>query len=104
MASIFLEGMTSHELTALIKDSVKEEFQNAIKEQKENPSEKTNTLLTRKETCKLLGISLPTLHTWSMSNLIPSYRINTRIRYKKEDIDKLLANPRGLKYQSKNEG
>lgn len=98
MSSIFLEGLTSHELTTLIKDSVKEEFQNVLKEQKENLSEKTNKLLTRKETCKLLGVSLPTLHDWCLKGIIPSYRINTRIRFKSEDIEAILKNPRGLKY------
>jgi excisionase family DNA binding protein len=98
MSSIFLEGLTSNELTTLIKDSVKEEFQNVLKEQKENLSEKTNKLLTRKETCKLLGVSLPTLHDWCLKGIIPSYRINTRIRFKSEDIEAILKNPRGLKY------
>lgn len=98
MSSIFLEGLTSNELTTLIKDSVKEEFQNVLKEQKENLSEKTNKLLTRKETCNLLGVSLPTLHDWCLKGIIPSYRINTRIRFKSEDIEAILKNPRGLKY------
>lgn len=97
--SIILEGITIHEFKNLISESVKEQFQNVLKEQKENPSETTNKLLTRNETCKLLGISLPTLHDWCLKGIIPSYRINTRIRFKTEDIEKVLSNPRGYKYQ-----
>ena len=94
--------LTIPEFKNLISESVKEEFQNVLKEQKENSTEKTNKLLTRNETCKLLGISLPTLHDWCLKGIIPSYRINTRIRFKSEDIEAILSNPRGLKYQSKN--
>lgn len=94
--------LTIPEFKNLISESVKEEFQNVLKEQKENPTEKTNKLLTRNEVCKILGVSLPTLHDWSLKGIVPSYRISSRIRFKEDEIMELLKNPRGLKYQSKN--
>ena len=97
--SIIVQGITIPEFKALIAESVKEEFLSVLNDQKAQPSEKQNKLLTRNETCKLLGISLPTLHDWCLKGIIPSYRINTRIRFKSEDIEMILSNPRGHKYQ-----
>ena len=42
--------------------------------------------ITRKETARILGVSLPTLNDWSKRGIIPSYRISSRVRYKKEDV------------------
>lgn len=99
--AIYLEGITVLEFKTLIKESVSEQFLNVLKEQKENASENTNKILTRKETAQKLQISLVTLHDWCLKGIIPSYRINTRIRFKSEDIDKILSNPKGLKYNTK---
>lgn len=100
---MYLEGITSTELKALIKESVKEEFLAVLHEQKENSSKKSTELLTRKETCAMLCISLTTLHSWMKENILPYYRINSRIRFKMEDIQNILASPTNLKYSHKNQ-
>ncbi|MDO6490177.1 MULTISPECIES: helix-turn-helix domain-containing protein [unclassified Cellulophaga] len=46
-------------------------------------------LLTREETAEMLSISLVTLWKYSKDNIIPAYRIGTKVRYKKSEI--LLA-------------
>ncbi|MFS4484221.1 helix-turn-helix domain-containing protein [Hyunsoonleella sp. 2307UL5-6] len=46
-------------------------------------------LLTREETAKLLSISLPTLWKYTKDDVIPAYRIGSKVRYKKSEI--LLA-------------
>ena len=99
--AIYLEGMTILEFKALIKESVSEQFSNVLTEQKENASDNNEKLLTRKETSKFLGISLVTLHKWSLEGIVPSYRINTRIRFKKKDLEKILENPIVIKYTRK---
>lgn len=43
-------------------------------------------LLTRKQTAKLLGITLPTLRKYTCDGLIPGYRIGTRVRYKRSEV------------------
>ncbi|AWM14642.1 DNA-binding protein [Flavobacterium sediminis] len=96
--SFYLEGITPQELKELFREAVKEEIEAVIKQQKEKSSNYTNELLTREETAKLLSVSLPTLHNWCLQGIIPSYRFNTRIRFKREDIEKLLENPRGIKH------
>jgi excisionase family DNA binding protein len=49
-----------------------------------NPQEEQ--LLTRKETAKLLSVSLVTLSDWDKKNIIQSYRIGNLVRYKKSDV------------------
>jgi len=43
-------------------------------------------LLTREETAKRLSISLVTLWKLTKNNVIPAFRIGTRVRYKESDI------------------
>lgn len=40
-------------------------------------------LLTKKETSKILSVSLVTLSDWEKKNIIQSYRIGNLVRYKK---------------------
>lgn len=45
-----------------------------------------NILLTREETAKMLSISLVTLWVWDKKDIIQSYRIGGKVRYKKSDV------------------
>lgn len=47
-------------------------------------------LLTRKQACKLLGITLPTLTGYYQSGVIPAHRIGNNIRLKKFEIYQAL--------------
>lgn len=57
-------------------------------------------LLTRKEVAKLLGISLPTLNNWSKKGVMPSYRIQSRVRYIKSEVLDCLLKVNTFKYRS----
>lgn len=46
--------------------------------------------ITRKETALFLGISLPTLSKFTKEGLIPAYRISSRIRYKRHEVENSL--------------
>jgi len=52
-------------------------------------SKDSEILLTREETAEMLSISLVTLWKYTKDNLVPAYRIGTKVRYKKSEI--LLA-------------
>ena len=82
-------------LRRLISDSVKVEVEkfSSLYQPQQN-----NDLITREDTAKLLGISLPTLHSWSKLGIIPSYRIGTRIRYKKEEVLNSVSKVQSIKY------
>jgi excisionase family DNA binding protein len=56
-----------------------------------NNSTPTTELLTRKEASKLLGVSLPTLLDWTNSGKIIGYRIASRVRYKRSELENSLA-------------
>lgn len=92
--SVILRELSEIELKSIISNCFKEEIQILLKEQQENPIQKSSVLLSRRETAQKLGISLVSLHIWSKENIIPSYLIGTRVRYKLEDIENLLSSPR----------
>jgi excisionase family DNA binding protein len=62
-------------------------------------SEPLEKYLTRKETAKLLQVSLVTLNEWSKKGIIQSYRIGGRIRYKYSEINESLKEVKNLKYR-----
>ena len=61
-----------------------------ISEIKEIISEMNSELMTRKQVADLLQISLPTLWDWTNKGIIPAYRIGNKVRYKRNEILKVL--------------
>jgi len=55
--------------------------------------------LTRKEVCKLLQVSPVTLNEWTKTGIIKGYRLNSRIRYKRADIENSLKEVKSIKYR-----
>ncbi|MCX7551549.1 helix-turn-helix domain-containing protein [Xanthomarina sp. F2636L] len=47
---------------------------------------KHDKLLTREETAKMLSISLVTLWKYTKEDILPAFRIGTKVRYKKSDV------------------
>lgn len=43
-------------------------------------------ILTREEAAKMLSVSLVTLWTWDKNDILQTYRVGNKIRYKKSDI------------------
>ncbi|MHB8259921.1 MAG: helix-turn-helix domain-containing protein [Bacteroidia bacterium] len=87
MEQIILSGLTVEQFGQIIGDKVKE-----VLEQKEQakkqvpPSIKEEKFISRKETAKLLHISLPTLNEWTKEGTLKSYRIGTRVLYKPDEV------------------
>lgn len=54
------------------------------------PPKEDTELLTRKKVAELLGITLPTLHNWTKKGVLKSYRLGTRLRYKKSEVMEAL--------------
>jgi excisionase family DNA binding protein len=48
-------------------------------------------LLSRKEAARLLGVSLPTILEWTKTGKITGYRISSRVRYKRSEIESSLS-------------
>jgi excisionase family DNA binding protein len=53
------------------------------------PEEK---LLSRTETAKMLGVTLPTIIDWGKKVILKCYRIGNRVRYKKSEVMETLTN------------
>ena len=84
------------EFKNLIRDAVL----NAISEVTPQHQEKESTeLLTRNETAKYLGVSLPTLNDWTKTGKVKGYRIGGRVRYKKVDVLNALHQIETFKYK-----
>jgi excisionase family DNA binding protein len=75
------------ELESLITKAVNSAIENKL--QHLTPP-KENEYLTSRETAKLLGIALSTLHEYKLAGKIVAYRIGSRVRYKRSDIESAL--------------
>jgi len=93
MNDILLSSIPLKDFETLIRDCVKSELQNY---NLTPPQE--DEYITRKETSKVLGISLPTLNDWSKRGVIPSYKIASRVRYKKAEVMASLTKVQSIKY------
>jgi excisionase family DNA binding protein len=94
MNDIFLSSIALKDFETLIRDCVKSELKNYSPEQ---PPE--TEYITRKQAAAFLGISLPTLNDWSKQGIIPSYRIGSRVRYKKAEVEASLSKVQSVKYR-----
>jgi excisionase family DNA binding protein len=81
---IVIDSVSESELRVLIAEVVGQLFEKflSINSGKEPFAE----LLTREETAKRLGVTLPTLHKWTLDGTIRGKRIGSRIRYCAEDV------------------
>ena len=83
--------ITPLDLDFLITQSVGKAVKEALSSLESlSSSEIKPELLTRKEACKALKISLPTLGDWTRRNLLKSYTIGGRIYYKSDELEKAL--------------
>ncbi len=89
-----LHSSSRSELKGLIAETVKEQLSEFFNKGKESD----NRLLSRKEVAKLLGVSLPTLHRWTMDGTIKAFRVGRSVRYKMNDVEDALKNIQGIKY------
>lgn len=98
MQTLILSGITFEQLQESIKGIVRNEIETVISQtvQVQDPEP---SLITRKETANILGISLPTLNEWTKTGLIPAKRIGTRVRYLRSDIYHSLKDIETLKYR-----
>ena len=87
MSKLIIEGMEVEQLAAFISDAVAAQFNKYFEQlQDQRPTE----FLSRKETAKLLGVSLVTLHDLTQNGTVPGYRIGSLVRYKRHEVEKAL--------------
>ncbi len=81
MQNIILTQLSIEQLQHVSNNAV----QTGLAQFKPTQPEQTN-LLTRKEVCKLLNITPPTLHEWTRNGTITAYKVGTRVRYKHHEV------------------
>lgn len=82
--------VTEDVLRQVITETVKTELQAGLSSLLPVPQEGTkqdDELLTRQETAKYLGVSLTTLTEWTKKGTVKGYRINSRVRYKRSELE-----------------
>lgn len=85
MQTVISTTFTPDELTGLIMAAVERTVRPMIEAAVQPPH--SPKLLTRQETARFLGVSLPTLHEWTMNGKITANRIGTRVRYYQTDVE-----------------
>lgn len=83
------------DLRAVLSETIKKELESIRPVEQSNESE----LITRKETAKILDISLPTLNAYTRDGKIQSYRIGSRIRYKRNEVINSVLKVQSFKYR-----
>ncbi|MCT3663214.1 helix-turn-helix domain-containing protein [Elizabethkingia anophelis] len=87
-STIQFVGINPNDLITELKNSLIPELtaQLTAKFQPIQPTE----YLTRSEVCKLLKIDLSTLHRWRKDNVIPSYGMQNRVYFKRNEVEQLI--------------
>lgn len=91
---LIIDQISAEELINRTADKVLERIKNVIPQPKSE-----DELLTCKQAAELLQVSLPTLHEYSKSGIIPSYRLGRNVRYKKLELEDIIN--QGLRFKSK---
>jgi excisionase family DNA binding protein len=81
---ILVQGITLHAFLAEIESIVAKQVALTVQAQLPPTPPK---YLTRSVVAKLLHISLPTLSDWTKTGRLKSYRIGSRVLYKRDEID-----------------
>jgi len=83
MTQSIIFSIPDSEVKNMIQDAVNKAFiEYNLKQRQDDSTE----LLTRSETAKFLGVSLPTLNDYTKQSIIIGYRLGGKVRYKKNEI------------------
>lgn len=82
MENQILYSMKLVELLEKIEQIIERRLE-ALRPQREEPSE----YITRKEVADTLKITLPTLRDWTRLGWLKSYKIGTRVLYKRNEVE-----------------
>jgi excisionase family DNA binding protein len=81
-------GILYHKLELLERMLI--EIREIEETERNKPVEMPDEFISRREAAKILKVSLPTLGEWSKAGIIKSYRIATRVRYKRKEVMQAL--------------
>lgn len=91
---IVLHSTPKEELRDLISETIKAQLSVYFPQDKETDTR----LLSRKKVSEMLGVSLPTLHSWTKDGVIPAVRLGGSVKYRACDIENALKDIQSIKY------
>jgi hypothetical protein len=96
MANIILQGLTTDQLLAMIRESVRAEM--ACSRTPHKPAPETE-YLSRKEVLTLLKIDSSTLWSWEKTGYIHSFPFGGRKRYKRIEVETIRTGRKEGRYK-----
>jgi excisionase family DNA binding protein len=82
-----------------LEDTIRKVITDSLRDnQMSIPSKSDGGFLTRNETAQLLKITLPTLYEWTKRGYLQSYRMGSRIRYKRSEVNEAFDSGQLQKY------
>jgi excisionase family DNA binding protein len=90
MQNLILSPVPLEQLKSELSDTIKKDIEKLLSLY-QTPPQKENDFLTRKQAAALLGISLVTLGDWTKTGKVTGYRIASRVRYKRNELEKSLS-------------
>ncbi len=90
--NLLIQNVTLQELQEMISNTLEEKFKALNISTRERVEE---DLLTRKETAKLLRISLPTLADWTRQGILKSINLGRRVLYARSEVQRVLEQKGG---------
>ncbi|WP_421806425.1 helix-turn-helix domain-containing protein [Flagellimonas sp.] len=94
MKELLFTSLQTEDIKAIFEEVLKEHVSELVSNKHESID---NLLLTRKETAKLLCISLPTLNEWTKTGILKAHRIGNRVLYKEKEVIEALVEVQTLK-------
>lgn len=91
---LILSPITLPELVGEITKAVRSE----LDARTPTPTPPAEELLTREQAAQLLGVTMPTLRDWTRRDIVPGYRVGSRIRYKRNEVLASLARIRTARH------
>ena len=88
MQNLIFSPIPVEQLKAEVSETIKKELQSFL--QSIQPQKEQAEFLSRKEAGQLLSVSLVTLNEWTKTGIVQGYRIASRVRYKRAEIETAL--------------
>ena len=89
MEQFILSSLTLDDLKTTISQTVRSELEKQLKPLVGH--QESTEFISRKDTAKFLGVSLPTIDQWTRSGKLTGYRIGSRVRYKRIEVEQSLS-------------
>lgn len=89
MDKILFSSLPLEQLKTELSDAVFKQFEPFLHTAKSQTLQ--TEIINRKEAAKLLGVSLVTLNQWTKEGRVKGYRIASRVRYKKVELENSLT-------------